>query len=73
MVGVGATRLRDAVDGYGNAVTMLYAEGPIEASEITGHRRSADHRQCRDPPRHARATLPPALFLRDAAHDAEPR
>jgi transglutaminase-like putative cysteine protease len=28
-------RLRDAVDGYGNAVTMLYAEGPIEALDIS--------------------------------------
>jgi transglutaminase-like putative cysteine protease len=28
-------RLRDAVDGYGNAVTMLYAEGPIAALDIT--------------------------------------
>jgi transglutaminase-like putative cysteine protease len=28
-------RLRDATDGFGNAVTMLYAEGPIEAIDIT--------------------------------------
>jgi transglutaminase-like putative cysteine protease len=28
-------RLRDAVDGCGNAVTMLYAEGPIAALDIT--------------------------------------
>lgn len=28
-------RLRDAVDGYGNAITMLYAEGPIAAIDIT--------------------------------------
>ncbi|MBO9714635.1 transglutaminase family protein [Sphingomonas sp.] len=28
-------RLRDAVDGYGNAVTMLYAEGPIEEIEVS--------------------------------------
>lgn len=27
-------RLRTAVDGYGNAVTMLYAEGPIAGIEI---------------------------------------
>ncbi|MDF7777095.1 transglutaminase family protein [Sphingomonas sp. AOB5] len=28
-------RLRNAFDGYGNAVTMLYAEGPIEALDVT--------------------------------------
>lgn len=28
-------RLRDATDGYGNAVTMLYAEGPIASIDIT--------------------------------------
>lgn len=28
-------RLRDATDGYGNAITMLYAEGPLEAIDIT--------------------------------------
>jgi transglutaminase-like putative cysteine protease len=28
-------RLREAVDGFGNAVTMLYAEGPIEALDLT--------------------------------------
>lgn len=28
-------RLRDAVDGYGNHVTMLYAEGPIAALDLT--------------------------------------
>jgi transglutaminase-like putative cysteine protease len=28
-------RMRDATDGLGNAVTMLYAEGPIEAIDIT--------------------------------------
>jgi len=28
-------RLRPAVDGYGNAITMLYAEGPIDAIDIT--------------------------------------
>lgn len=28
-------RLRDATDGYGNAITMLYAEGPIAAIDIT--------------------------------------
>jgi transglutaminase-like putative cysteine protease len=28
-------RLRSAADGFGNLVTMLYAEGPIEALDIT--------------------------------------
>jgi transglutaminase-like putative cysteine protease len=28
-------RMRSAVDGYGNAVTMLYAEGPIAALDVT--------------------------------------
>ncbi|NIJ19524.1 transglutaminase-like putative cysteine protease [Sphingomonas naasensis] len=28
-------RMRDAVDGFGNAVTMLYAEGPIAAIDIS--------------------------------------
>lgn len=28
-------RLREAQDGYGNAVTMLYADGPIDALEVT--------------------------------------
>ncbi len=32
-------RLRDSLDGFGNKVTMLYADGPLEAIEITvaGH------------------------------------
>ena len=28
-------RLRDAFDGFGNAVTMLYAEGPISTLDIS--------------------------------------
>ncbi len=36
LVGVDCdARMRDATDGFGNAVTMLYAEGPIEALDIT--------------------------------------
>ncbi|MEI9928318.1 MAG: transglutaminase family protein [Sphingomonas sp.] len=36
MIGVDCdARLRDATDGYGNAVTMLYAEGPIAALDVT--------------------------------------
>jgi transglutaminase-like putative cysteine protease len=36
MIGVDCdSRMRDATDGFGNAVTMLYAEGPIEAIDIT--------------------------------------
>ncbi|RYD90607.1 MAG: transglutaminase family protein, partial [Sphingomonadales bacterium] len=28
-------RLREATDGFGNAITMLYAEGPLAAIDIT--------------------------------------
>ncbi|AQR75368.1 transglutaminase family protein [Sphingomonas sp. LM7] len=36
MIGVDCdARMRDTTDGFGNAVTMLYAEGPIEAIDIT--------------------------------------
>jgi transglutaminase-like putative cysteine protease len=36
MIGVDCdARMRDATDGFGNFVTMLYAEGPIEAIDIT--------------------------------------
>ncbi len=36
MIGVDRdARLRDATDGFGNAVTMLYAEGPIAALDLT--------------------------------------
>lgn len=36
MIGVDCdARMRDATDGFGNAVTMLYAEGRIEAIDIT--------------------------------------
>lgn len=36
LVGVDCdARLRDASDGFGNAVTMLYAEGPLEELAIT--------------------------------------
>jgi transglutaminase-like putative cysteine protease len=36
MIGVDCdARMRDTTDGFGNAVTMLYADGPIEAIDIT--------------------------------------
>ncbi|WHU02764.1 MULTISPECIES: transglutaminase family protein [unclassified Sphingomonas] len=36
LVGVDCdARLRDATDGFGNSVTMLYAEGPLEELDIT--------------------------------------
>jgi transglutaminase-like putative cysteine protease len=36
MIGVDCdARLRDAVDGYGNAVTMLYADGPLAGIDVT--------------------------------------
>ena len=56
-------RLRDAVDGYGNHVTMLYAEGPIAAIDITvtGEVLTAENAgviRAEDEP------LPPLFYLR---------
>jgi len=70
MVGVDCdARLRDAVDGYGNAVTMLYAEGPIEAIEIavTGEVLVQDNAGV---VRGTPEPLPPALFLRTTPRTA---
>jgi transglutaminase-like putative cysteine protease len=56
-------RLRDAIDGFGNAVTMLYAEGPIADIEInvTGEVLTAQNvgviRAAHEP-------LPPIFYLR---------
>ena len=57
-------RLRPGRDGFGNAVTMLYAEGPLDgitiavAGEVlTSHSDGVLHG--------VNETLPPALFLRD--------
>ena len=65
-------RLRQGRDGFGNVVTMLYIDGPIDGIEIsvsgdvlTSHSDGVLHG--------AHEVLPPALFLRptDAtAHDA---
>ncbi|WP_404334067.1 transglutaminase domain-containing protein [Sphingomonas sp. MMS12-HWE2-04] len=64
MIGVDCdARMRDAVDGLGNAVTMLYAEGPIEAIDITvtGEVLTADTNGVV----HGSAEpLPPLLYLR---------
>jgi transglutaminase-like putative cysteine protease len=56
-------RLRPGRDGFGNAVTMLYAEGPVDGIEITvkgevltSHSDGVLHG--------VHETLPPALFLR---------
>lgn len=56
-------RMRAGRDGFGNAVTMLYVDGPIDAIEIavtgevlTSHSDGVLHG--------VRETLPPALFLR---------
>lgn len=56
-------RLRDATDGFGNAVTMLYAEGPIEALDITvtGEVLTND---ANGVVRGSIEPLPPMLFLR---------
>lgn len=70
MVGVDCdARLRDAVDGYGNAVTMLYAEGPIEAIEVavTGEVLTTDNAGVL---RGTAEPLPPALFLRTTPRTA---
>lgn len=64
MIGVDCdARLRDAVDGYGNAVTMLYADGPIAALDVTvtGEVLTLDSKGI---VRGAPEPLPPLLFLR---------
>ena len=63
-------RMRDGRDGFGNAVTMLYVEGPIDGLTITVHgavltSHSSGMIQGTHEP------LPPAVFLRDTA--ATPR
>jgi transglutaminase-like putative cysteine protease len=65
MVGVDCdARMRDAVDGYGNAVTMLYAEGGIDTIEIsvTGEVLTTDNSGIL---RGAPEPLPAPLFLRE--------
>ena len=65
MVGVDCdARLRDAIDGFGNAVTMLYAEGPIAALDVTvtGEVLTND---ANGVVRGAVEPLPPLLYLRD--------
>ncbi len=57
-------RMRDGRDGFGNAITMLYVEGPVEGLEITVHgavltSHSSGVVQGTNEP------LPPAVFLRD--------
>lgn len=56
-------RLRRGVDGYGNIVTMLYAEGPIESLEInvTGEVLTTE---ATGVVRGGAEPLPPMLFLR---------
>ncbi len=64
LVGVDCdARLRDANDGLGNAVTMLYAEGPIEALDITvtGEVLTSE---ASGVVRGAREPLPPLFYLR---------
>jgi transglutaminase-like putative cysteine protease len=59
-------RLRDGCDGWGNAVTMLYAEGPLDGIDITvtgevltSHSDGVLHGVVE--------TLPPAVYLRATA------
>ncbi|AJP72895.1 transglutaminase family protein [Sphingomonas hengshuiensis] len=64
MVGVDCdARLRDGVDGFGNAITMLYAEGPIDAIDVTvtGEVLTNDSSGI---VRGAPEPLPPMLYLR---------
>lgn len=64
LVGVDCdARMRDAVDGFGNAVTMLYAEGAIEAIDltVTGDVLTTDSGGL---VRGAQEPLPPAVYLR---------
>lgn len=57
------SRLRDAADGFGNAVTMLYADGPIEALDIhvTGEILTTDTNGII---RGSAEPLPPLVYLR---------
>lgn len=64
MIGVDRdARLREATDGFGNAVTMLYADGPIEeieisvAGEVLTNEADGVIRTTAEP-------LPPLVFLR---------
>jgi len=59
-------RLRDTGDGFGNAVTMLYAEGPIEALDITvtGEVLTSESNGV---VRGAPEPLPPLFYLRGTA------
>jgi transglutaminase-like putative cysteine protease len=56
-------RMRDAEDGFGNSTTMLYAEGPIEALDITvtGEVLTAD---ANGVVRGSIEPLPPIVYLR---------
>lgn len=70
MVGVDCdARLRDGVDGFGNAISMLYAEGPIEAIDVTvtGEVLTSDASGI---VRGAPEPLPPLLFLRSTPRTA---
>ena len=62
-------RLRDSVDGFGNAVTMLYAEGPIAGIEIsvTGEVLTTDTSGV---VQGAPEPLPPLFYLRSTARTA---
>ena len=59
-------RLRDAIDGFGNKVTMLYAEGPLESIDITvaGQVLTTESGGA---VRGSHEPLPEGLFLRETA------
>lgn len=62
-------RLRDAMDGFGNKITMLYAEGPIEGIAITvaGQVLTTESNGV---VRGSNEPLPEGLFLRDTPRTA---
>lgn len=62
-------RLRDAVDGFGNHVTMLYAEGPIVeiAINVAGQVLTVE---AEGVVRGSNEPLPPAVFLRTTPRTA---
>jgi transglutaminase-like putative cysteine protease len=62
-------RLRDTIDGFGNKVTMLYAEGPLESIDITvaGQVLTTESNGV---VRGSYEPLPEGLFLRETARTA---
>lgn len=62
-------RLRDSVDGFGNKVTMLYADGPLESIAITVAGQALTT-ESNGVVRGSYEPLPAELFLRDTPRTA---